>query len=171
MTVTSEITVEERASLQRLLTSDRMYRAPRLRSVLQFIIASLLEGRAEDVNEQTIGEAVFGRPPGYNPAEDNIVRVSIRHLRIRLDHFYAEEGKDEPWILEIPKGRYTPVLRPRLQEELSFPETLLNPAPDSTGTTQRFLATAPWILAAILALACAVLSYRLHQVTPLIAGH
>jgi hypothetical protein len=56
---------------------------------------------------------VFHRPEGYNRGDDNIVRVTIRHLRIRLDQFYSGEGASEPWALEIPKGKYSPILRTR----------------------------------------------------------
>lgn len=113
---------EERASLRRLLNSDSMSRAPRLQSVLKFLVDRYLEGKADEVNEQAIGEAVFKKPAGYNPGEDNIVRVTVRHLRARLEEFYRTEGADEPYILEIPKGKYVPVVIPRsLKAEAAEP--------------------------------------------------
>jgi hypothetical protein len=34
-------------------------------------------------------------------------------LRAKLREFYETEGKDEPWIIEIPKGNYVPLFRKR----------------------------------------------------------
>ncbi len=99
---------EAQASFQRLLASETFSRAPRLRAVLKFFIDSLLEGRAEEIHEQSIGHEVFGRPNGYSQSDDNIVRVNVRLLRVRLEEYYRTEGRDEAWQIAIPKGRYVP---------------------------------------------------------------
>lgn len=99
-----------RDSLDHLLGSEAFVNAPRLREVLKFMIDSLLNGTAESINEQAIGQAVFGRPPGYNPAEDNIVRVTIRHLRERIGEYYRSEGRHEEFVFGIPKGKYVPTI-------------------------------------------------------------
>lgn len=101
---------EQRACLERLVASSTIARAPRLRLMLKFLVSSLIAGQADSISEQSIGQEVFGRPPGYNSSDDNIVRVSIRHLRGRLDEYYATEGAGDPWIFEIPKGKYVPQL-------------------------------------------------------------
>jgi hypothetical protein len=124
-----KITEMERASLERLLASETISKAPRLQAVLRFIINSLLEGRTDQINEQAIGEDVFGRPAGYNPADDNIVRVTVRHLRARLEEFYKTEGRNETCILEIPKGKYIPVLVSRVASQ---PELPPDPAPQES---------------------------------------
>ncbi len=108
-------------SLQRLLASDTMRRAPRVRGVLNFIVERVLSDQGDTISEESIGRNVFGRPEGYNRGDDNIVRVTVRHLRTRLDEFYATEGRAELWLLEIPKGKYTPVLRERDLAELAAP--------------------------------------------------
>ncbi len=112
------ISLEERASLERLAASQTLAHAPRLKKILQFIVDSFLEGRTDRINEQFIGEAVFDRPAGYNPAEDNIVRVNMRHLRERIEEFYRTQGCEEPFILEIPKGKYVPRLTRRSVEQV-----------------------------------------------------
>jgi hypothetical protein len=104
---------DERAALERLLASETFSHAPRLQSVLSFLINAYLEGGEGDLSEQSIGRNVFGRPVGYNPADDNIVRVTIRLLRKRLEEFYAAEGRDEQHVFEIPKGNYLPIVRTR----------------------------------------------------------
>ena len=157
-----EITAEAQASLQRLLASETFSRAPRLRAVLKFFIDSLLEGRAEEIHEQSIGQAVFGRPTGYSQGDDNIVRVNVRLLRVRLEEYYRAEGQDEPWQIAIPKGRYVPELIhnsparvPEFAAEL--PQPVVPPTPpakDSRALSRLWLvATAVLALAIILIVA------------------
>ena len=68
---------------------------------------------AEDLHEQQIGIAVFGRSPSYDTSQDNIVRVNAMELRKRIDLYFADEGQNEPLVFEIPRGSYVPVFRPR----------------------------------------------------------
>jgi hypothetical protein len=41
--------------------------------------------------------------------------VQISQLRKKLQEHFSEEGRDEPLIIEIPKGNYVPVFRPRTE--------------------------------------------------------
>ncbi len=104
---------EQHAVLERLLASPLIARAPRLRGFLAYVSQCMLDGRLDEVTEQQIGCRVFGRPEGYNHTEDNIVRVTARNLRAKLEEYFATEGLAEEWIVEIPKGRYLPTFRPR----------------------------------------------------------
>ncbi len=173
------IPTEARASLERLLANDSISRAPRIHSVLKFMIDALLEGRAETINEQVVGEAVFGRPTGYNPGEDNIVRVTIRHLRDRLEEFYRTDGSGEKYVLIIPKGRYVPILSssqpqqsvplpvvppPPLTSTSKDPETTLTAIGTSTATVpQGIVRVLPWFLVVLLAVTVGILGSRLRR--------
>lgn len=173
----NEIPAEARASLERLLASDSIAKAPRIRTVLKFVVDALLEGRAATINEQMIGQAVFGRPAGYNPGEDNIVRVTMRHLRERIEEFYRTEGRDEKYILAIPRGKYVPVLNRLEPTETSDSTPLEEPLPaahseDATtlaavvgaAPTARSLVSAlSWVLVLLLAATSAFLAYRLYR--------
>lgn len=53
--------------------------------------------------------------------EDSIVRSQARFLRLRLQEYFATEGKDEPIVLTVPKGTYVP--------EFHFREPFVEPAP------------------------------------------
>ena len=64
---------------------------------------------------------MYDRPPGYNPNEDNIVRSQARLLRLKLEHHFANQGKDESIVITIPKGRYLPVFETRAEEPLTPP--------------------------------------------------
>src|SRR5271154_5039423 len=89
---------------QRVASSAVFHRAPRLRELLLYICERAAQNRLADLREQKIGCAVFGRKPDYNPGEDNIVRVEIRQLRKRLEEYFATEGRDDRFVILIPKG-------------------------------------------------------------------
>lgn len=72
-----------------------------------------MDDGAAEVHEQEVGHKVFGRPPEYDTASDNIVRVHASTLRKRLEQYFASEGRDEPVTIELPKGNYAPVFRER----------------------------------------------------------
>lgn len=107
---------------QRVAESAYFRKGPKLRAFLLYVCENTLLGRAENVTAQLIGCKVFGRRPEYDLNDDNIVRVEARELRKRLEAYFATEGRDEPVIIEIPKGTYVPVFRPR--EQAAAPETL-----------------------------------------------
>jgi hypothetical protein len=110
--------------VQRVAASASFQRSPRLRELLLYICERAIQNRPEDLREQLIGRGVFGRKADYNPAEDNIVRVEIRQLRKRLDEYFATEGKDEPYVVIIPKGAYVPVLEPRQPRSVAVVQRL-----------------------------------------------
>ena len=174
----TEIPLEAQASLERLMSSESIARAPRVSAVLKFMIDSLLHGKATTVNEEKIGQAVFGRPAGYNPAEDNIVRVTIRHLRVRLEDYYRTEGRNEAYILEIPKGKYIPTLVPRaaesseaLRQESDASRSELRPNSVLGPNVIRNLRVSeghwkigiPWILTAALLVITAIMAFNQYQ--------
>ncbi len=111
--------------VQRVSASTSFQRSPRLRELLTYICERALQDRPQDLREQVIGCVIFGRKADYNPGEDNIVRVEVRQLRKRLETYFAKEGKDEPFLILIPKGAYVPVFEPRETA------TALPPPPDS----------------------------------------
>lgn len=159
---------EESAAIERLLASQIIGRAPRVQAVLSYLLDRLREGRIEEINESRIGEAVFGRPAGYNPSEDNIVRVTVRHLRDRLDRYYETEGAAEQWVVTIPKGKYVPVIKTREVRSLLIVEgeqhlsTEVSPGPDSPTSAFRspFLQARVQVTLAILLLGNIIWVYQ-----------
>src|SRR5215471_1680640 len=108
---TSEIGAAARQQLARVLGSPGFSRNERLSRFLRFVIERHLEGGDSGLKESVIGIEVFGRPPDYNPKQDAIVRNEAGRLRARLGEYYAGQGKDDPLIIELPKGGYVPVIR------------------------------------------------------------
>lgn len=99
--------------VRRIAESRCFQKSARLRDFLLYVAERSLLGSPDEVTEQLIGVRVFGREAGYNPAEDNLVRVSARALRTKLKEYFESEGNQESWILEIPKGSYLPEFRER----------------------------------------------------------
>jgi hypothetical protein len=102
------------ALLDRVARSPQFLRASRLRELLLYVgKQSIVDGR-NDLHEQEIGCTVFGRRPDYDTSHDNIVRVNATEVRKRLESYFATDGVDEPWVLEIPRGGYSPVFTRRV---------------------------------------------------------
>src|SRR6266404_6911069 len=104
-------TDERRQLVQRIVSSPHFQKSTRLRELLQYIVEQTLHGNAHDLTEQHIGNALFHKPSDYSPLEDSSVRVHVRQLRLKLHEYFNEDGRNEPTILEIPKGAYAPVFR------------------------------------------------------------
>jgi hypothetical protein len=93
----------------RIVASRRFSRSPLFSNFLLYIVKETVEGRANELNEHKIGICVFDRPRSYRTVEDNIVRNYARQLRLRLNDYYATEGRSESVRIEIPKGGYVPL--------------------------------------------------------------
>ena len=104
---------DDRWKLVLRVAGGREFRkSARLRNFLLYVCEKALTDAVQEIHEQQIGLEVFGRRPGYNPGEDNIVRVEARELRRRLERYFESEGADEPIRICIPKGSYAPVFGP-----------------------------------------------------------
>ena len=106
------------ALVQRVASSRHLLKAPQLREILLYLSRRVLTDNPAAISEQEIGCKVLGRRPDFNPNEDNIVRVQVRHLRKKLEEYFSSEGLEEPVILTIPKGAYLPHFEPRSAQPL-----------------------------------------------------
>lgn len=113
---------ERREAVDRIMQSAAFRRSPRLREMLQYIARHTLAGSLEELTETRIAENVFHRA-AYNPAEDNLVRVSARQLRAKLAEYYAGEGSREEIVCDIPKGGYLAVFRLREDHQIELIDT------------------------------------------------
>lgn len=107
---------------RRIAASSSFARSTLLSNFLLYVCDRALSGKTEEISEHQIGVHVFGRRPGYNPSEDNIVRSYARHLRQRLDHYFEAEGKHEELRLSIPRGKYVPRFEPSKQPDRKISE-------------------------------------------------
>ena len=99
--------------VRRVVSSSTFEKSPKLRAFLIYVCRCAFDNEPAAATEQQIGIHVFGRSPGYNPNEDNIVRSQARLLRLKLEHHFSNEGSHEPVLITIPKGRYLPSFEER----------------------------------------------------------
>jgi hypothetical protein len=99
--------------VERVAAGSAFRKSNRLRELFLFLCERTLGDPAAVIHEQEIGVEVFGRQPDYDTGQDALVRVQMCQLRKKLEQYFASEGRDEPVIIEIPKGGYTPVFRNR----------------------------------------------------------
>jgi hypothetical protein len=89
------------------LQSGTFRNSPTSRRLLRYLADHSLAGDADQLKEYTIGVDAFGKPEDYDPRQDSTVRIQIGRLRQRLSDYYREEGKDDPFVVDLPKGRFT----------------------------------------------------------------
>jgi hypothetical protein len=152
---THELFVDERWQLvQRIVCSPPFQKTARLRDLLQYLVEQTIHGHAHELTEQHIGSVLFHKPSDYSPLEDSSVRVHVRQLRLKLHEYFDGEGRNEPLVLEIPKGSYAPTFR-AAKAANALPG--LTPAAGASILSGKPLL--PWVLCAALAVACAILLY------------
>ena len=96
-----------REQLSQIVGSPEFRQSVRLQTFLTYVVVETLEGRADRLKGYTLGIEVFGREEDFDPAIDCIVRVEAGRLRSRLKSYYMEQGRDDPILIELPKGGYT----------------------------------------------------------------
>lgn len=96
------------AALARILATPAFVRSPRLADFLRYVVQQRLAGRQDGPKEIEIGAQVFGRPAGYDPRVDPVVRVQARLLRFKLHEYYETTDKTDPVRIDLPKGSYLP---------------------------------------------------------------
>jgi hypothetical protein len=143
--------------VQRIVSSPPFQKSTRLRDLLQFVTEQTIHGNAHELTEQHIGNALFHKPSDYRPLEDSSVRVHARQLRLKLHEYFNEEGRNEPLVLEIPKGSYAPVFRTVLKSA-ELPAAIASSVIPVVAWRRRVIV--PWAICGVLAMLCAVLAYR-----------
>ncbi len=95
--------------LERVLHSRTLQNSENLKAFLRFVVEKTLADDDVQLKEYTIATEVFARRSDYDPRIDSVVRVQAGRLRTKLQEYYTAEGKNDPIIIELPKGHYHPV--------------------------------------------------------------
>ncbi|RYG75908.1 winged helix family transcriptional regulator, partial [bacterium] len=93
------------AHLQRLLASDALAKSATNRRLLSYLVQRYGQG-PDGPKESEIAIEVFSRDTSFHGGDDSVVRVAMRGLRQKLLEYYAGQGKDDPVVIDIPKGSY-----------------------------------------------------------------
>ncbi len=98
------------------MSSEAFRRSERMTRFLRHVVENSLREDVGQLKESAIGHAVFDRPVDYDTKQDPVVRNEARRLRTKLEQYYASEGAEDPWSIEIPRGGYSPVFTRRKLE-------------------------------------------------------
>jgi hypothetical protein len=105
----------------RVVSSSYINKSARLSELFLYLCKRVLDETVDDIHELEVGHKVFGRPEYYDTGADNIVRVHASLLRKRLNEYFLTEGRDEPLIIEIPRGNYAPTFLKRPPPAIAVP--------------------------------------------------
>jgi TolB-like protein len=97
-----------RDALDEVLAWQGIARSPQLAELLRYVVEKTLAGEAAGIKAYSIAVDVFGRPLGFDPQADPIVRVQARRLRTLLEQFYQSDQSHVPVQIHLPLGRYVP---------------------------------------------------------------
>ncbi len=107
------------ATLQKLLSSPQFSSSRRLSAFLHFVTSKVIARDTARIDERLIATEVYGRPPGYDPRVDSIVRVEANRLRAKLHDYYEADGRGDAWRIRLPAETYVPTFEPAAQSAIS----------------------------------------------------
>ncbi|MDD5765394.1 MAG: hypothetical protein PHW79_03950 [Candidatus Marinimicrobia bacterium] len=90
--------------LEKILSSSEFSGSKNYASYLLYLVEASDNGK--NLKETSIAIEFFGKDASFNPAEDTLVRTHTYTLRKKLQNYYYNEGKDDKYHLNIPKGHY-----------------------------------------------------------------
>ena len=102
--------------LERILRSRIFASSHRSQRFLRYVVERSIGDGSEPIKEYAIALDVFERDASYDPLIDATVRVEAGRLRSRLREYYADEGKHDPLVIDIPKGSYRATFCERHEE-------------------------------------------------------
>src|SRR5277367_1229530 len=114
-TATAENEVLEQ--VDRILHSEELRSSEVLRRLLKFLAEKTASGEGDDLKEYIVAIEGMGKPSSYDPRHDSAVRIQVGRLRQKLADYYRAEGREDPVIIDIPKGRFK--LHYELRQELA----------------------------------------------------
>jgi hypothetical protein len=123
------------AEIERILDSDTFRNSDALRRLLRFLADKMLSGEADQLKEYSVGIDALGKPSSYDPRRDSTVRIQVGRLRQKLSEYYGAEGRDDPVIVDLPKGHFKLICEPRPAEKINeiAPADLM-PVPELPGS-------------------------------------
>ena len=134
-----------RAQLDKILLSESFRESERLKQFLRFTVDLTLQGGACRIKEYLVAQEVFGREESFDPRNDPIVRVQAGKLRSRLEKYYTAQGREDPVLIEYPKGSYVPAFKLR-EAPAPAPPSLLKRWWKAVALASAVLGLAGWTI-------------------------
>ena len=148
--------------VEKLTKSHILHGSESLCKLLHYLAEHSLDHPGLALKEYQIATEVLGRPTGFDPQSDSTVRVQIGRLRVKLTEYYAQEGLDDPVLVELPKGSYalTFHLRTPKAAALAVPAVPLEKVPEAvrSGPSKRAWKVAVLILSAVVVVCLATIA-------------
>jgi tetratricopeptide (TPR) repeat protein len=91
--------------------SEAFRGSPQLVSFLRYVVEATLRGDSDRIKGYTIAVEALGRAEDFDPQADPIVRVEAMRLRRALARHYANGGKGDRVLIDLPLGSYVPAFR------------------------------------------------------------
>jgi len=149
--------------VQRILHSEQFRNSEVLRRLLSFLAEKVISGEADQLKEYSVAVDGLGKATTYDPQHNSAVRIQMGRLRQRLAEYYRNEGKDDPILIDLPKGRFRLTFEqrstPAFPIEEPIPSALVLPL-DSPIPPPR-LYRQQWPLRAFIAIVLLALGYLL----------
>lgn len=98
-----------RAELDKVLSSRAFRGSESLKRFLRYAVEHTIQGEGDQLKEYRLGVEVLDRPASFDPRMDPAVRMAARRLRMKLEEYYDDEGRQDPIRIYIPKGGYAAV--------------------------------------------------------------
>jgi hypothetical protein len=92
--------------VERIIQSEAFKNSEGLHRLLRFLAEKSAIGEGDQLKEYTIGIDGLGKPSTYDPRHDAAVRIQVGRLRQKLGEYYYTEGKNDPILIELPKGHF-----------------------------------------------------------------
>ncbi len=109
---------ELRSQVGKILASPFFSQSERLSRFLDYVVDQTINGQSDRLKGYTIGIEVFDRDKSFDPSIDAIVRVEAGRLRSKLLEYYQTDGINDPVLIELPKGKYSPQFKkPRISPQ------------------------------------------------------
>lgn len=112
--------VEDKAlqsQVDRILRSDEFRSSQVLRRLLKFLAEKSVSGEADQLKEYAVAIDGLGKPHSYDPRQNSAVRIQVGRLRQKLAEYYRTEGKDDEFVVDLPRGRFKLSCEPRCLSE------------------------------------------------------
>lgn len=153
-------------ALSRILRSEEFRDADRLSAFLQYVVDETLAGRSAGIKATTIALDVFDRDLEKDNGSDSIVRVTAARLRRALSHYYSEEGKDDPVLIELKSGSYVPHFVRQPMSEPQRPPIQTNSKFENGKNSRRSITYIAFAALAVIAVMAGYLFSQLESRAP-----
>src|SRR5579872_485874 len=152
--------------IDRIVNSRVLQNSEALCNLLKFLGRQSIEAPEVPLKEHQIAAEVFSRP-NFDPRVDSTVRVQMSRLRGKLTEYYSDMGRNEPILVEIPKGSHIVTFRQRAVAPPLLPVPITPPTPVHEQPGEWKWATAGLLL--VVAVLGLLLSSRSGQRPPAVS--